>query len=135
MNFKHTALDLIEDKKIVFTALSKHYFFFRMHICKFVFEQNCVPVNPFMIFDYFLLDTVNRDLIRNGNNNLLKRADELWVFGDISNGVLAEIKIAQSLNMPIKYFKIENYLSILQISKEELKFEDEVKDFQNEIVL
>lgn len=47
-----------------------------------------------MVFDYFLLDAIERDLVREGNNNLVKRCDEIWVFGAVSNGVLAEIQIA-----------------------------------------
>lgn len=83
--------------KLIYPAHSKHYFFFRMHISKFVLQKGFIPLNPFMIFDYFMLDTVNRDTIRNANNNLIKKADELWVFGPISDGVVGEIKLAQKL--------------------------------------
>ena len=73
MSFDHVALQLENDRKIVFTAMSKHYFYFRMFVCKFVLEQHMVPLNPFMVFDYFLLDTIDRDEVRSGNNTLLKR--------------------------------------------------------------
>ena len=56
--FKHEALELTEDKSLVYTAMSKHLFYYRMHISKYVIEQHKVPLNPFMIFDYFLLDSV-----------------------------------------------------------------------------
>lgn len=133
MKFKHEALNLIDDKKLVYTAMSKHLFYYRMHVSKFVLENGGVPLNPFMIFDYFLLDTVDRNLIREGNNNLVKKADEIWVFGAVSNGVLAEIKIAKEMNKPIKYFKIEKPHSIVSIEKDKVEMEEEVSEFKNEL--
>jgi hypothetical protein len=133
MTFKHKALDLMNDKSLVYTAMSKHLFYYRMHISKFVLEQHKVPLNPFMIFDYFLLDSVDRDLVREGNNNLVKRADEIWVFGKVSNGVLAEIKIAKETSRPVKYFKIEKPHNIVPIATDEVEMEDEVVEFKNEL--
>lgn len=129
--FEHNALNLNEEKNLVYTAMSKHLFYFRMFISKFVLEQEKVPLNPFMIFDYFLLDSVNRDVVIEGNNNLVKRADEVWVFGTVSNGVLAEIQIAKKSGKPIKYFKIEKPHKIVEISKEEAEFEDDVREFKH----
>jgi len=93
-DFAHPALNVQKDKPLVYTAMSKHLFYYRMFISVFVLENGGVPLNPFMVFDYFLLDAVDRDLVREGNNNLVKRCDEIWVFGAVSNGVLAEIQIA-----------------------------------------
>lgn len=131
MSFSHSAQNLNNDKKLVYTAMSKHLFYYRMQISKFVIEQNAVPLNPFMIFDYFLLDTVDRDQVREANNVLVKRADELWVFGEISNGVLAEIQIAQSLHKPIKFFKIAKPHAIAEISVENIVLETEIAEFKH----
>ncbi len=89
--FNHVAKNLQEEKKIVFTALSCKNFHQRMLISKHAFEQGVVPINPFNLFGYYLYELVDRDLVRNANNNILKRCDELWVYGEISDGVLAEI--------------------------------------------
>jgi len=105
-----------------------------MHISKYVLEQGYVPLNPFMVFDYFLLDTVDRDVVREANNNLVKRADEVWVFGSVSDGVLAEIKIALNSKRIVRYFKIEKSKSIIPISPEEVEMEDEVKEFRNDLI-
>lgn len=134
MSFEHEALQLTNDKSLVYTAMSKHYFYYRMHISKYVIEQGGVPLNPFMIYEYFLLDTVDRDLVREGNNNLVKRVDEIWVFGPISNGVLAEIKIAQDLNKPIKYFKIEKPHKVVPISVEDVEMEHGMEEFRSELI-
>lgn len=107
MPFSHEALSLSGSKQLVYTAISKHYFYFRMHISKYVLEHGKVPLNPFMLFDYFLLDSVERDSVSDANNSVVLRSDVIWVFGPISNGVLAEIMLAQKANKPISYFKIE----------------------------
>jgi len=110
--------------KLVYPAFSKKLFYFREHISKFVLEKGYVPLNPFMIFEYFLFDTVEREKIYKANSALVERADELWVFGEVSDGVLAEIKLAKTQQKPIRYFEVINSKEIKEISKEEVKFED-----------
>jgi hypothetical protein len=94
-----------------------------MHISKYVLENDGVPLNPFMIHEYFLLDTIDRDKIRESNNTLVKRADEIWIFGKISNGVEDEIKLAKSQNKPIRYFSVLHSKDIKEISEEEAEME------------
>jgi len=77
-----------------------------------------------MIFEYFLLDTVEREKIYKANSVLVERAEELWVFGEVSDGVLAEIKLAKTQQKPIRYFEVINSKEIKEISKDEVKFED-----------
>ena len=131
--FSHVAQKLNQDKKLVFTAMSKHIFYYRMYISKFVLEQGCVPINPFMTFDYFLLDTVDRDLVREANNNLVKRSDELWVFGPISDGVLVEIKIAQQQEKAIRFFSVNASSVIIECDTTEVMLENDVVNFKTEI--
>ncbi len=125
-DFAHRALELPNDKKVVFTALSKKFFYFRYHVVKFVLEQGCVPVNPFTSFDYFLLDTLPRDVVRVANNTLVNRADELWVFGDVSDGVLAEIKQVKEQGKPVRYFKIIASQTIQEVESKDVQFESDV---------
>ena len=79
-----------------------------------------------MTFNYFLLDAVDRNLIREGNNNLVKRCDEIWVFGAVSNGVLAEIHIANEQAKTVRYFAIEKPHKIIEITKDKIEMEVEV---------
>ena len=83
-----------------------------------------------MLFDYFFLDTVERDVVREANNNIVIKVDEIRVFGTVSNGVLAEIQIAKQQNKPIKYFAIQKSKTIVSVSKDQVEMEDEVKDFR-----
>lgn len=120
------------DKKLVFTPMSKKLAYFRDHVMKFVFQNNCVPLNPFVV-GYFLLDTVPRETIYEANFTLVKRADEIWVFGNISDGVMAEIKLGKKMNKPIRYFKVIDSKEIKEIAKEEAEFEDDVQESHKDL--
>ena len=132
-NFKHKALNLDEKTKIIYIAMSKHSFYFRRHAVKFILEQGYAPISPFGIFDYFIADSVDRDLVRKANNNLIRVSDGLWVFGPISDGVLAEIKIFKKTGKPIRYFQIIGNKDVREISKNNIEFENDIKKFSNEI--
>jgi len=131
--FEHRALDLNEKTKIVFIAMSKHSFYFRRHAVKFVLEQGYAPISQFGIFDYFITDAVDRDLVRKANNNLIRISNEMWVFGPISDGILAETKLVKQWGKPIKYFKIINDKETKEISKDEVEFEKGLEKFSNEL--
>lgn len=100
-----TRSDYSTSQKVIFAAMSKNNFYLREHIIKYILEQGFTPTCAFMMFSYFLLDTVDRKALISANNDLIRRSDELWVFGPISNGVAEEIKLAKSLEMSIKYFQ------------------------------
>ena len=125
-DFTHVSTGLQEAKKLVFTAMSCRNFHQRMLISRFVFEQGAIPVNPFNLFGYFLYELVDRDLVRNANNNILKRCDALWVFGEISDGVLAEILMCKKWGKPVRYFDISKLpVQVDEISTLQVVFEDD----------
>lgn len=119
---------LLTTRPVVFTAQSKRDFFNRDVVCEFVFRLGRVPLNPFRAFDYFLSDRVERNDVRIGNNNLIRIASELWVFGDsIADGVYAEILFARELSKHVRYFTIESRASeIREILAEDLRFEQQL---------
>ncbi|MFZ5365812.1 MAG: hypothetical protein ACOZBZ_00785 [Patescibacteria group bacterium] len=131
--FKHRALNLTRKTRIIFIAMSKHLFYFSRHAVKFVLEQGYTPISQFGIFDYFITDTVDRDLVRKANNNLIRISDELWIFGPISDGVLAEIELVKRWGKPIRYFKIINDKTIKEISKKDVEFEKGLEKFSTEL--
>lgn len=127
----HIKVSDTKEKKVVFTAQSKKYFYCRDAVCEFVLRKGCIPVNPFRIFDYFLGDRVDRDLIRNGNNEMIKRCDELWVFGNVSDGVLFEIYMCQQLGKVVRFFNIATRAQeIIELRPEEINFEPEIHAYQ-----
>ncbi len=117
-----------EELPAIFTAQSKRFFYCRDAVCEFVFQKGGVPLNPFRVFEYFLNDRVDRDLVRQGNNNLIRVSNELWVFGDVvANGVLFEILYAWSLGKPIRFHTIgTRSTEIRSIPPEVLRFEPEL---------
>ena len=115
-----THQDIETYNKVIFTAMSKKSFYLREHIVKYVLEKGFTPSCAFMMFSYFLLDTVERQALISANNTLIRRSDELWVFGEISNGVKEEIKLAQELNIPVKYLSVQRpSCRFIEVSQQE----------------
>lgn len=94
-----------ETNAIIFTSYSKRNFYYRAEVSQYVLQRGCTPVNPYMNFDYNLSGVVDKSLIRVANNSLIAHTDELWVFGEVSDGVLAEIYLARRRKIPVKYFR------------------------------
>jgi hypothetical protein len=106
-------------KKVVYVAMSNKSFYWRAHIQKFVLDSGLVPVSPFMLFDYYLMHTVDKDVVREAMNNLLSRSDEVWVFGRLSLGVKVQVGIAKRLSKPVRYFDIADLpVAVMPISEE-----------------
>lgn len=126
---------LKESNKIVFTSFSKKNFYMRAYISAFVLENGNTPISPFMNFDYNLSNLVKKDDIRISNNTLLKKSDELWVFGEISDGVLVEIYLAKKKKLPVRYFTpINDGLSFRETTESNVRLED-VSSWMWELVL
>lgn len=127
----HIKVSASTGRKVIFTAQSKQWFFCRDAVCEYVFNNECIPVNPFRTFGYFLNDRVDRGLVRNGNNEMISRCDELWVFGPISDGVLFEIFSCIRQGKPVRFFNIATFASeIKEISVEDAVFEPEIHAHQ-----
>ena len=112
------------ERRVVFAAMSKRNFFLREHIVRFILNSGYTPTCAFMMYSYFLLGTVEKKALISANNDLIKRSDELWVFGDISDGVEEEIKLAKKLEMKIKFFKSkEDICEFEEVNEENVKTE------------
>lgn len=114
---------------IVFTAQSKHYFYCREAVAEFTFAHGAIPINPFLAFGFFLGERVNRELVRQANEALVLRCDQLWVFGrELSNGVLREISLAARAGKPIRFFTVEDRPELIEeLHVDSLRFEEEVR--------
>ena len=123
----HRALAIKPADTVVFTTMSKKYFYMRFFVTKFVLDQGVVPINPFTSFDYFLLDAVERDTVRRANNTLVARADELWVFGDIADGVRAEVVQAWQQHKTVRFFAFRGDKHIYEVTIDDLVYEDGVE--------
>lgn len=99
--------------KVVFIAYSSQNFRLRARISRFVISKGYAPINGFMNFDYFMMDSIDADTQRELYLALVGKSDELWVFGEISDRVAEEIYHAQKNGVPVKYFS----LSVLEVRK------------------
>ena len=127
MQQPHRTLTIKPADTVVFTAMSKKYFYMRFFVTKSALEQGVVPINPFTSFDYFLLDAVERDTVRRANNTLVARADELWVFGDIADGVRAEVIQAWQQHKTVRFFAFRGDKHIYEVTIDDLVYEDGVE--------
>src|SRR2546422_9608347 len=93
-------------KKLIYIAMSNRNFYWRMHVSKLVLDEGDGAINPFMLFDYYLLHTVPKQLVREAINNLLARCDEGWVFGTMSLGVKGPLGVPKALKKPVALYSI-----------------------------
>lgn len=78
-----------------------------------------------MNWDYFLEDMVDREKVRQANNALVEISDELWQFGEISDGCYAEINLALESNKKVRFFRIGKTVEDIQeISPKDVVFEE-----------
>ena len=120
-------MDRFEKRPLIYTAYSKYYFFAKMLVSSYVLDKDFIPLNPFNNWEYFMDDMVDRDLVVRGNNNLILLSDEIWTFGPIADGVFAEVKLANSLGKPVRYFSVGKKLEdIHTLTNKELIFEEEL---------
>ena len=74
--------------------------------CRFVLEQNGIPFAPHLLFTQFLNDddgTERRVGLCLGVE-MLKRCDELWAFGQPTEGMALEIQEAKRLGVRVRRF-------------------------------
>ena len=82
---------------------------YAMGCSEFVITQACVPLAPHLLYTRFLNDDVADDRLIGMicADTLLRRCDEIWVFGEygVSEGMREEIDQARRLCMPYRLFK------------------------------
>lgn len=109
---------------IIFTSYSKRNFYYRAEVSQFVLKARHTPINPYMNFDYNLSGVIDKSLIRIANNSLIAQANELWVFGEVSDGVLAEIYLARKRGITVKYYRRVSSGDFKQIDADAVILED-----------
>ena len=116
--------DYTRENLIIFSSYSKRNFYYRAEVSQFVLTCGHTPVNPYMNFDYNLSGVVDKSLIRIANNSLIAHVDELWVFGEVSDGVLAEVYLAKRRNIAVKYFAHQKQGDFREITQDQVVLED-----------
>jgi len=127
----HPRLRFTKHYPVVYPAYSKKNFFWQMHISQFCIEKRRIPLNPFMLFRYFLGDAVNRKVVYQANRKIIDICDELWVFGDVADGVFKEIIQMKKRGGKVLYFKINDSpegVSFRKIQEDQVVLEQELVD-------
>jgi hypothetical protein len=122
----HPRLRFHKAYPLVYSAYSKHNFFWQNHISLYCLKQRVVPLNPFMLFHYFLSDSVSRERVYEANRAIVLLAEQVWVFGEVADGVLAEIKLKQEQGGHVKYFDIidGNPVRFRRVKPSAVRFEE-----------
>ncbi len=84
--------------------------------CHAAAESGAVPIAPHLYFSAYLDDRIPEERTAGMQMGLhiLRRCDELWVFGTPTEGMKEEIKLAKSLHIPILYISEEIINRILE---------------------
>lgn len=107
--------------KLIYTAIPKYLHFAHDYILRYVVQAGHAPVTPYS-GTFWLLDTVDRDGIRDANERYMEAADEIWVFGintetgfegwrindlHVTDGVIGEIQTARDDGKPVKLHQVD----------------------------
>jgi hypothetical protein len=132
----HPRLRFHKTYPLVYPAYSKRSFYWQTHISLYCLNRKTVPLNPFMLFRYFLGDSVPRDTVYRANNNIVRIADEVWTFGEIADGVLGEVVLKRRAGGEVKFFEIaaNNPVRFRQMQAKSAVFEKpELERFRSEL--
>jgi hypothetical protein len=102
-------------KKFVYVSCNRADVIERASLAYFVMQQGHTPINLALTLE------------QQGNDRILSRADELWVFGTVDKRMWAEIVLAKKLRKPLRFFIIEEG-KIREISEQNVRYDEEVKE-------
>jgi hypothetical protein len=112
-------------KSVVFISQSAANMCWSRFLCKFVLEKGHVPVNYFTVFNQFIYEIADQSTMIDSINSLIIRCDELWTFGEISEGMWFEVKMCKELGMPVKHFNIHKLpREINEITEKQLEYQE-----------
>lgn len=122
-------------KEVIFVSQAAVNMCWSRLICKFVLKRGFVPVNYFTAFGHFVHELADQETMIDSINSLVLRCDELWVFGEISEGMWYEIKMCKEVGIPVKYFDIDSLPNkTTEIQEDEVrylrKFREKIKRYK-----
>ncbi len=127
--------------RTIYTSHSKRSYYAKRIISAYVMKKGYIPLNPFMNWGYFLDDMVERDLVRKANTKLIELSDEIWQFGEISNGCYHELLLGMKRGMPIKFFTVDGKNNAIDsvdnldnlVFEQELSSEIDIEKFRQKL--
>lgn len=114
-------------RKMVYVTHSKSWYYAKEIVMQFAIEQGVAAVNPFMNYGFYMNGSVEKDEVVECCHQLIRTADELWVFGPISEAILTDIAVAVMEGKEVHFFSIsERKSDIHELQMEDIIFEREV---------
>lgn len=114
-------------RKMVYATHSKSWFYAKEVVIQFAVKQGVAAVNPFMNYGFYLNEMVKKDEIVECCHQLIRTADELWVFGPVSEAILTDIAVAVMEGKEIRFFSISDQIAeIHELHMDDVVFEREV---------
>jgi len=87
---------------LLFNDINSRY---RFRAAKFTLEKGFVPTYPAMIQDFFEMRGEGKKGM-DSRASLMRKCDQLWVFGDISASMWDQINTAKHQGKQVKYFRV-----------------------------
>lgn len=77
--------------------------------CRFVYELGFIPFSPQLLMTQFLDDysDIEQQIGLAMNLQVMEKCECMFVFGNITENMLAEIKYAKNMGLPIRVFDAE----------------------------
>lgn len=112
-------------KKVIFVSQAALNMCWTRLICKFVLNRGNVPVNYFTAFGHFVYEIADPQTMIDSINALIVRCNELWAFGEITEGMWEEINMCKKLGLKVRYFNIAKLpKKIFEIKESEVIYGD-----------
>ena len=93
--------------KLTYCAIPREQFSYRFMISRWVLGRGEVPLNPFMLFDYYLGRDEEDEKVIDACHQLVEQSDLVRVFGNRDkDGVKEEIDIARVKGIPVKFHDV-----------------------------
>ncbi|MEM5798274.1 MAG: hypothetical protein QXP39_01865 [Candidatus Aenigmatarchaeota archaeon] len=108
-------------KKFIYTSLIRTDSDARIIASRYVYDKGFVPINLEIHGEYF----PGRDA--QNTEAMVRRADEVWVFGIVDKKVWEDVCLAKKIGKPLKFFIIEHG-KVKEISEKEVKYDEEVTE-------
>ena len=88
-----------------YSRLDENYYK-SINYCKYVVQKGFIPINPITMYHGVLDERVPAEytILANANKALISQCDEVWVFGNAPESLIAD---ATGLGKPVKYIEGE----------------------------
>lgn len=117
---------LYSNKKIVYAMINRMKEYNENEILYFCFNSDAAPVLSYNTMEY--INMIEEDIVLRANNNLMRIADEIWVFGKVSEEMLSDLDYAMHVKKRIRFFSISGSIQEIDISDIEFDNIDENED-------